>query len=530
MEQFASDKAFFWTAKRKDGSIDAGYVDTEAEADQFRAEGDRLFDVNENKSIVPQHAKEEADMFFDYLGEQSDESGWYWQTTFIYGVIHRKDFLIEGIKYVPNRYLINKPFKYIYALYVQAYLVDGVQLSTDEFRQRLLETDKIPADWKEGIYSCFKVSIGGRVGITDDEFSSAVKHLMRRQKGKRFDEEITEAKRLRSQGKFEKADEHLTSYLYAFRDMDERSKPISLARMSSFSVDDYQNANSYCFMTPFEKLNRITGGGYKGETWIVGGYTSDGKTQLAKELVYPSMKLGDNVLVVSLEMLASEMNTIFQTRVAYDMGFPHLTMNKIRRRQLTAEEFEDYKKVVEKMKEYGNVFVYQPEGKFTMDDLDMEIDRIKAFTHLDAVVVDYLELVDPDKNYESYRVRIKEIMRRAKRLSTRKDLWVILPHQVSRDGRKRAEKRTEPYYTMADLQESSGVEQNCVVMTWIYQDEFYRGKNRARMGVAKNRMGKVDTVGWEIGTDWEHCRIFEDGLTLANSVEVEDEKEDWRDK
>jgi len=139
--------------------------------------------------------------------------------------------------------------------------------------------------------------------------------------------------------------------------------------------------------------------------------------------------------------------------------------------------------------------------------------------------VDYLELIDPERAYESYRVRIKEIMRKAKRMATRKNLWLIVPHQISREGRKRAEKRPDPYYTMADLQESSGVEQNCVVMVWIYQDEFYRGKQRARMGVSKNRMGGVDTVGWEIGTDWVHCRLFEDGLSLANATEVE---ADWQ--
>ena len=83
---------------------------------------------------------------------------------------------------------------------------------------------------------------------------------------------------------------------------------------------------------------------------------------------------------------------------------------------------------------------------------------------------------------------------------------------------------------MADLQESSGVEQNCVVMTWIYQDEFLRDKKRARMGVAKNRMGRLDVTGWEIGTDFEHCRLFEDGLTLANpnEVEIEDDRQ-WND-
>jgi len=381
MTQFDSDKDYYWMATRADGTIDGGYCDRVEETDQFKMDDDQDFQVSHNEPVVPEESKKRTVEFFDELGEKSDDDGWYWQNTFIYAIANRKDFLIEAVKYVPNGYLINKPFRYVYALYAKAYMQDGVHMSREEFKQRLLESSKIPPDWKEGIFSCYKVSLGGRVGITEDEFTSAVKHLTRRQKGKRFDKEIRQARKLRSQGKYEDADECLQSYLHAFRDIDGRAKPRSLAHMSSFAIDDYKNYQSYCFTTPFERLNGITGGGYKGETWIVAGYTSDGKTQLAKELVYPSVKMGDNVLIVSLEMLAEEMEQIMHTRIAYDMGMPQLTLNKIRRRKLDEEEFEDYKKVVEKVKEYGNLFIYQPQGKFTMDDLEMEIDRIKAFTH-----------------------------------------------------------------------------------------------------------------------------------------------------
>lgn len=519
-----ADKALCWMATRADGSMDGGYVDTEEEADQFKKDDDITFGVVPNDTKIPESVESKAIDFFEELGEQRDDSSWYWQTTFIYGVIKRKDFLIDGVKHVPNKFLINKPFRYIYAIYAIAYTEDGVHLSSEEFKQRLIESQKIREEWKEGIFTCFKVSVGSRVNITEDEFSSAIKHLTRRQKGKIFAKEIKQAQKLAGQGKFEEADERLTNYLYSFKDLDEKHRPSSLARMSSFALDEYRNRKDYSFPTGFGRLDALTGGGWKGETWIVGGYTSDGKTQLAKEIIFPSMKRGDNILFVSLEMLKEEMEQIFHVRLAYELGFKELTLNKIRRKQLNDHEFELYKIVIEKARQHTNLFIHQPVGKFTMMDLEMEIDRIRAYTHLDAVVIDYLELVDPHRAYESERVRVKEIMRRAKRLATRKNIWTIVPHQISREGRKRAERRNPPYYTMADFQESSGVEQNCTVMTWIYQDDKYRDKQRARMGCAKNRMGAIDTVGWEIGTDWKHCRCFWDhGLEIADQIEIEGE-------
>lgn len=531
------NRDWMWRAKRADGTSDAGYTKTKEEAEKNKQDDDLRFDVLENKPLQPKEETKagispefQEKIVIDWLEENGEiiEKGelWHYQTTFLFGVILRKDFLIYGIRYVPNKYLELKPFRYVYALFETSYVEDGIHLSSGDFKKKLAETNKIPERMKEGIYSCYELSAFSRGEITEDEFKNAIKHLTLREKYKVFDKEISKAVRFRKKENIEQADELILKYMHSFKDINSMNQPISLAKKSIYQVDNYLSQTHHSFDTFSERLNMVTGGGWKGETWIVGGYTSDGKTQLAKELAYNAMKTGDNILLVSLEMLEDEMTNIFESRIAYDMGLPHLTLNKIRRRGLNGSEIDDYKKVVAEMQKYRNLFIYQPEGRFTMDDLEMEIDKMMAYMQIDIVVVDYLELIDPDRNYESYRVRVKEIMRRAKRLATRKNIWVIIPHQVSRHGRERADKRAEPHYTMSDLQESSGVEQNCVVMLWIYQNEYYRKNQRAKIGVSKNRMGKLDTKGWEIGTDWEHCRLYEDGINKLNEVES---REDWRD-
>jgi len=674
-------KEYYWSAKRENGELEAGYEPSLEECEKYKYDTDIFFNSGENFDpqppediTFPKFKEKEIIETLKALEEKIDEGDiWYYQKIFLHGVITRKDFLIDSFNYIKNKYLRVKHFRYIYALYEIAYIQDGIFLSDKEFRQRLAETNKIPVDWKGTVEVCYEMVLHCRRVITDDEFKSAIKYLIQEEKYRMFDKEILNAVKSRKEGDIEKAEETLTKYLHNFMNVTDKGKPISLAKRSKFAIDKYLRPNNYSYETFSARLNDLTGGGWRGETWIIGGYclkegtlilngngsyvpieefvkkkmpyvismkddyklskqkvsswldtglldtynvktnigneisvsmnhpfytlngwkkikdlkigdyiaiprklpmpikkklktegdimwdritsikhegknqcydlsipkynnfiandfvvhnTSDGKTQLSKELAYNAILNGDNVLVVTLEMDDEEMEHIFQARIAYDMGFSNLTLNRIRRRQLDAVEFEDYKKVVEKMGSYRNLYIQQPEGKFSMDILDMEIDKIQSHTKLDILIIDYLELVDPDKNYESYRVRIKEIMRRAKILATQKNLWVIVPHQISRMGREKAEKRSDPYYIMSDLQESSGVEQNCVVMLWIYQDDYYRSRNRAKIGVAKNRMGRLDLYGWEIGTDWEHCRLYDDGLRLAKDFTVE-KKEDF---
>jgi replicative DNA helicase len=521
--EFECEKTWNWYARRADNKTETGWCDNEEQAKANKKPGDMFFSHAKINNRLPEAAeKKMVASTAPFESEHPDIAQWYWQATFIYGVANRRDFLIDSLRHVRNKFLHGKPFRYIYALYHEAYVKKGLFISQTDFRQRLLDAKDVRAEWKESIYMCFRSCMESRAGITEDEFKGAMAEIIRHEKAKQFDIKIAEAVQLKDSGKMDEADQKIKSFMHSFSDVGVANKPVTLAKLSESALDQYQHVKMYNFSTFSHRINDLTGGGWKGETWIVGGYTSDGKTQLVKELVYEPMKMGDNVLFVSLEMMEEEMSAIFQTRIAYDLGFPHLTLQKIRRRQIEPTEWEDYKKVVDKMKSYGNMILHQPEGRFTMDDLERVIDRVQSYVKLDIVVVDYLELIDPDQTYESHRIRVKEIMRRAKRLATQKELWVVIPHQISRDGRARAERRLDPYYQMADLQESSGVEQNCVVMAWIYQDEDFRNAGRAKMGVAKNRMGKLDVKGWEIGTDWQHCRLFEDGLRVVNHIPKKD--------
>lgn len=54
--------------------------------------------------------------------------------------------------------------------------------------------------------------------------------------------------------------------------------------------------------TPWKTLNRKTSGFRAGMFWVLGGYTSSGKSTIANEMIYHLLELGHRVVVFSLEM------------------------------------------------------------------------------------------------------------------------------------------------------------------------------------------------------------------------------------
>ena len=448
----------------------------------------------------------------------------HWYNNFIGGIATRKDFFLTALRFMKPEFLAYDIYAEAYRFYVWAYKETGRYPAIDDISEMAGENRDMTDLDRDRIDLIVEMSIRESGGmVTDEQFELAMDRIIERKKSERFDTRVLESAKYKKKGNIQRADEVLETYLNEFKHLQNREMPIAMSK-DAWQLSEGDGHTLYSYESGFDKIDRVTGGGFRGETWVVGGYTSDGKTNMTKEMVFKNLLRRETVLWVSLEMNNREMMALFATRIAQDMGCDRLTLNKIRRRDFsTDEEREQFARVITEMKKFDNLILYNPSGKFTIRDLEMEIDRIQAKQDLDIVVVDYLELLDSVRGYKDYRIEVKETMRVAKRLANEKDVWLIIPHQISREGRKKAkERRPFPHYIPQDLQESSGVEQNCVVMVWTYQDEFYKKEHRVRMGVSKNRMGKTDTVGWELGADFSRCVYYEDGMTLIGRIEVGD--------
>lgn len=257
------------------------------------------------------------------------------------------------------------------------------------------------------------------------------------------------------------------------------------------------------------------------EQMILAGYSGDGKSHMAKTISYHANRHGARVLFISLEMEKAEMRAMFLAQHAATIdprgvkwcdvlnGEASRADRVLYRRAMDDFEYKPGDEGDETQLRSG-LWIWSPKKKLRFGQV---CDRVRAMHDdhgIDIVVVDYLELVEPDRDLGQYRLNVKDMAEQGKALSREEPgVLVILNHQISREGRDRAEKRRPPFYLMRDLGESSGVERSADHIAWILTDDDMREYRQSRIGLAKVRKGRPITRGYCVMSDFERANMAE---------------------
>jgi len=120
--------------------------------------------------------------------------------------------------------------------------------------------------------------------------------------------------------------------------------------------------------------------------------------------------------------------------------------------------------------------------------------RLKAEKGLEAVFVDYLQLMRGFSRFESRQQELSEISRALKALAKELNIPVVALSQLSRAVEKRPERRP----ILSDLMESGGIEANADLVMFIYRESYYNKNsdtgNIAEINIAKQRNGPTGMV------------------------------------
>lgn len=120
--------------------------------------------------------------------------------------------------------------------------------------------------------------------------------------------------------------------------------------------------------------------------------------------------------------------------------------------------------------------------------------RLKAEKGLEAVFVDYLQLMRGFSRFESRQQELSEISRALKALAKELNIPVVALSQLSRAVEKRPERRP----ILSDLMESGGIEANADLVLFIYRESYYNKNsdtgNIAEINIAKQRNGPTGLV------------------------------------
>jgi replicative DNA helicase len=121
--------------------------------------------------------------------------------------------------------------------------------------------------------------------------------------------------------------------------------------------------------------------------------------------------------------------------------------------------------------------------------------RLQAEHGLGVLIIDYLQLMEGDRLYNSGRVQeVSDISRGLKAIARELDIPVLALSQLSRA----VESRHPPIPKLADLRESGSIEQDADLVMFIYREEMYKRetdrKNIADIFIAKHRNGPTGAI------------------------------------
>ncbi|MEX2140841.1 MAG: replicative DNA helicase [Pirellulales bacterium] len=249
--------------------------------------------------------------------------------------------------------------------------------------------------------------------------------------------------------------------------------------------------------TGFTDLDALTGGLHDSELIILAARPSMGKTALAMNIAeYVSLELKVTTLFVSLEMSSLELGDRLLCSAA--------RVNGHRLRNGTISN-DDRRKLVEKAAEISQapLFVDDTPSR-TMTEIAAAARRLKRRNKLGLVVIDYLQLIEPDNPKDPRQEQVAKIARRLKGLARELNLPVLCLAQLNRQAEISRESRPR----LSHLRESGAIEQDADVVMFVHREEYYctNEEDRARVAgqaeiiLAKQRNGPIG----EAKLHWQH--------------------------
>ncbi len=247
--------------------------------------------------------------------------------------------------------------------------------------------------------------------------------------------------------------------------------------------------------TGFVDLDRLIVGLSPKNLDVIAARPSVGKTAFACKIVLAFARRDEPVLFFSIEMGKSEI----AKRLACIHGL--LNSHELNEGRFTGSAFEQKNKVDRLMEVFGQIgempIFIDDDGSPTVAHISATARRVKRKHGLSLVVIDYLQLIQPDDRKDIREQQVAKISRALKALSKELEVPVIVLAQLNRA----VESRDDKIPRLSDLRESGAVEQDADMVLFLHRPELHDPNDRpgeADLIVAKNRGGKVGRVclGW----------------------------------
>ena len=248
--------------------------------------------------------------------------------------------------------------------------------------------------------------------------------------------------------------------------------------------------------TGFSRFDEMTGGLHNGELAILAARPSMGKTALAMNMAeHVSIEQRSPVLFVSLEMSGIELADRMLCSLARVNG------HRLRNGTISTD---DRDRLIQKANEISQAPLFVDDSPSrTVSEIAAAARRIKRREGgLALIVIDYLQLIEPDNSKDPRQEQVAKIARRLKGLARELEVSLLCLSQLNRQAEDSKDHRPR----LSHLRESGAIEQDADIVMFVHREEYYhRGEDRAQYAgqaeiiIAKQRNGPIGDVEltWE---------------------------------
>jgi replicative DNA helicase len=233
----------------------------------------------------------------------------------------------------------------------------------------------------------------------------------------------------------------------------------------------------------YRDLDRLTSGFQPGNLIIVAARPSMGKSALSLCMAANlAVRRQIPVALFTLEMSKAEVTQRLMCSEA------KVESQRLRSGKLAADDWPRLTAACDKLAK-APIYV-DDTGSMTIMGVRAKARRLKSKEpNLGLIIVDYLQLMSSDSNFENRVQEVSQISRQLKILARELDLPIIAMSQLSRAVEQRHDKRP----ILSDLRESGSLEQDSDLVMFIYRDEYYNDESPdqglAEIILSKHRNG-----------------------------------------
>ncbi|HEV3236446.1 MAG TPA: replicative DNA helicase [Gemmataceae bacterium] len=238
--------------------------------------------------------------------------------------------------------------------------------------------------------------------------------------------------------------------------------------------------------TGFTDLDNITAGLQNSELVVIAARPSAGKTAFSFNLVrHIGVEMGLPVFFVSLEQSRIELaERLLCCQAKVDS-------HKLRVGRLGGD---DMQRLIEAGNELSKskIFIDDTPGQ-GMLRIAANARRLKLRHKIRVVLVDYLQLIEPDNRRDSRQEQVAQLSRRLKFLARELQVPVVALAQVNRGSEDRQDHKPR----LSDLRESGAIEQDADTVMLLHRPEMYepgQHEGTTEIIIAKQRNGPTGEI------------------------------------